>query len=585
MEKEIIRVSFFDREDKKPITTYEAQKRENLLDLMRKAGVHINATCKGAGTCGKCRVVVGEKETLACQTFCEKSIDVYVDKKNEMKIMLDMQEREFVFDPIVKKANVKIEEATLERSFDDEFAVCKSLCLKNLTVPQCVLQKLPQTLRKNKYEVSLIYDSINNTLLDIEEKNDNDIYALVCDLGTTTVACKMYSLTTGEEVSKYAALNKQDLYGHDVMSRIHHCYTDAGLSELRGLAYQTINEIIETMLKRTGITKERIYSFTVTGNSTMLHFFLGVSVESLAVLPFTPAFKNVKFFSADNLSINKNALCYTTPIIGGFVGGDTVSCLLASGIFEKKETSMIVDIGTNGESAIITPSFMLASSSPAGPAFEGAEIKHGMRGTEGAIEYVSYNGEDIEIKVIGGVKPIGICGSGLIDAVAAMIEAGVLEETGELISQSKLSQSVSGKIKMRVSEIEGSPIFKLTEYIHITQKDIRAFQLAKGAVASIMELLIKEANVAISEIDKIYIAGAFGNYIRIESAIKIGLIPKVGKEKVVFIGNAALNGAMMACLSRKCFDCMLKISNETKNMEFGGTPTFQMVFADCLMLE
>ena len=590
MEKEIVQVSFFYKNSLEKISSHEVNKGDNLLDVLQKHNIPITVSCSGNGTCGKCGVYINNSNepVLSCKTICSENINVYIDKNEEMKILSDAQNVSFDFSPLVKKVDVEIEKPTLENSFDIEKSIRMALDNENIIIPIDILSNCISIIRESNNKISVTYNILENKIIDIKKINNEPIYAFVFDLGTTTTVGKLYNLLDGAEISHASTLNKQDIFGHDVMSRISYsCKDDESIAKLKQAAIMTINEIIEKSLEKVlplNIKNDDIHLFAITGNTTMLHLFLGVDATTLSEMPFVPVFSDPKIFKADKINVNKNALCYTMPIIGGFVGGDTVSCILASNMINCKKINIIVDIGTNGEIAIGNNNFILSSSAPAGPAFEGAEIEFGMRGTNGAIEYVSYDEKtkDINIKTIGNITPIGICGSGLIDIISSILDIGVVSETGQLYSLDDAPSNLSDKIKNRLKTVDGINRFILTDKIYLTQKDIREFQLAKAAILSIIRLLMESANVDYKDIDKIYIAGAFGNYIRIESALNIELIPKEFEGKIESIGNAALTGTMMGALSKVSYNDIIKIKSIAKNMEYGGSSKFQTVFAESL---
>jgi len=446
--------------------------------------------------------------------------------------------------------------------------------------------------------------------LDVWEKYKDageKIFGLAVDIGTTTVVVKLLNMKDGRCLATQAELNPQTRYGDDVISRIAYAQSDDKSAELHKAITDCINKLIGRLCKQAHIDGEHIYEVCVVGNTTMNHIFLKFPVAQLGQAPY-------KAFSVEaherrpnelGLSINPAGNIYTVENIAGFVGSDITAVALAAGIDSADEMTLIVDIGTNGEIVLGTgdplrrgrtaANKLYAASCAAGPALEGARISCGSRASEGTIEAVIVNDDDIDLDVIGSQPPRSICGSGLIDAVAVLLELSIIDRTGRFTEAEKLKGSVSSAILSRITKQKGQPAFVLAlnqttslgsglaDKVILTQQDIREVQLAKAAIRTGIKLLQKKNGVSDDDIRHIYLAGAFGNYIRAESALRIGLLPNVPAERIHFIGNAACSGAQMILLNSAQRAEAKQLAHKIKYIEIAHEPEFQDVFADSMM--
>jgi len=419
---------------------------------------------------------------------------------------------------------------------------------------------------------------------DFEKKYESSGYGLAFDVGTTTVVGILVNLSTGEPMYSKAEANPQVLHGADVISRIAFAGESAeNLSLLQSETIGCLNDITGELVKISGISANNINEVVIVCNTAMSHIIAGVDPKPLAVAPFTPAFFDLEPISADKfgININRSAKVELLPIIAGHVGSDITAGFTASGIIEKKGSHLYIDVGTNGEIVLSVDGAGVTCSTAAGPAFEGASIYQGMRAAEGAIERVDISGHDVSISVVGGKTPVGICGSGILDAVSEAYKAGLIEKTGRLITaDNALDKGVSAELAGRLREGKTGREFVLAfaengDDVVLTQKDIREVQLSKGAIRAGIKLLLDELNTLEHDLHNIYIAGAFGNRIRTESAVGIGLIPDVGRDKVLYIGNAASIGACMALLSPRAREEMKKTAKKVRHVELAAKPSFQ----------
>ena len=501
---------------------YEGKPQVSILECAAAVGVNIDGNCSGKGTCGKCRVLVekadGSKERLlACMTEPEDGMIVTLPEA----------------------------ESTAQRK-------------KKLVV-------LPEGFIPDKREG----------------------YGVSVDIGTTTVVVMLWNLETGEMVDINAFTNPQGTYGADVISRIQFTIEkEGGLQKLHSLVIDAIRKEIEDFMSKHGITEDELREYVIAGNTTMSHLFLGVDPGSLAVAPFSPAFTGAKEKTAAEMGLAGGDKCKVklVPNIAGHVGSDITVGIITTDLMDKDKGHLFIDIGTNGEIVFSGNGVIACCSTAAGPAFEGSSIEKGMRAASGAIERVDISDDGIAIEVIGGVEPIGICGSGIIDCIGEMVRTGIIDKTGKLLSPEKLrKKGISENIISSIIEESGAYSLLLYksdsgEDISISQKDVREVQLAKAAISAGIYTLMNFAGMKEDEIEKISIAGAFGSYIRKESAINCGLIPKVSNDKIFSLGNSAGIGASMALLSEASFEETVKISGEIEHIDLATRDDFQEIY-------
>jgi uncharacterized 2Fe-2S/4Fe-4S cluster protein (DUF4445 family) len=397
---------------------------------------------------------------------------------------------------------------------------------------------------------------------------------LALDIGTTTVVGALLDLRSGEELAALSVANPQSVHGADLMSRLSYALqAPEHPNELRGLLIGAVNQMVDRLCARARARTDEVVCASVCGNSAMHHLFLGLSVEDLAVAPYVPTTREPLETPAAGLGLRLGlgAVVYTLPLIAGFVGADAVAAGLAAGIDQGEGTSLVVDIGTNGEMLLRHRGQVYACSAPAGPAFEGGEIYQGMRAGPGAIERVDFDGADLQVGVIRGAEVRGICGSGLLDAVAALLAGGVLDPMGRMRPE--------GPLAGRVHDGPHGRTVRLLEDVVLTQKDVRQLQLAKGAIRSGIDLLMRETG---AEPETILLAGAFGNYLRRESAIAIGLLPPGPVDRVVPVGNAAAMGAKLALLTRSGRERAERLARSALHVELATHPLFEEIFLDAL---
>lgn len=411
--------------------------------------------------------------------------------------------------------------------------------------------------------VALLEDSASEILTDsfVEDENIDPVksgYLLAIDIGTTTLAGCLLNGETGEELAAEGMLNPQTAYGADVISRIRYAQDDGdGLTaEVRA----ALNAMTDKLCVKAGISAAEIGTVSVVGNPAMQQLFLGISTKNLSEITFAPVLTKTEIAdAAPYLSTCVNARMLIVPDISGYIGADTVGCVLATGMDRKDGNSLLVDIGTNGEMVLRSGERMAACSTAAGPALEGANIRFGMRAREGAIDHVRLENGSFRCSVIGGGEAEGICGSGLIDAVTAALDAGLINERGRILNEEH--------------------VLWLTDRVYLTQEDIRQVQMAKGAIAAGIELLASHLEIGLREIDRVLLAGAFGSYLDPASACRIGLLPSELAGKIKAVGNAALGGAKMLACNRKELERSQELTKRIEFVELANVPVFPRCFA------
>ena len=596
--------------------TVTVEKGTNLLEAAALAGVAVEGNCGGKGTCGKCKVrllqkspatptgverkLLSEEElaggwALACQRVAETDMDVEVPEQSDAfrrKILLSEDDREIAVEPAVNKIELTLVPPTVEDQTPDLERLLGGLPGEHrIALSRRLLSELPQILRHEKFTVTAVL--AEKGLIAVEPgRTGSRLYGVAFDIGTTTIMGSLHDLNSGKTLSLRAATNPQNIYGADVISRITYAAeSPEGLARMQGKVVEALNEIIRGLAAEAGIEKEQIYEATAVGNTTMSHLFLGINPAYLAPAPFIPAYRRpVRVEAAEiGLSINPGGEVVVLPNIAGYVGSDTVGVILATALDQRRRCCAVIDIGTNGELALATGGRILTCSTAAGPAFEGAQIKQGMRAADGAIEAVRIVNGEIQLEVIGNSVPQGICGSGLIDAAAALLKAGVIEPSGRMVDPETTGAHLPPSLRSRLRRGKGGFGFILAgegeKEVVLTQSDLRELQLAKGALYAGLQILLQEAGLTRDDLDEVLLAGAFGSYIRKESAREIGLLPGIPLEKITPVGNAAGRGARAALISRTERARAFALPEQIEHVELSARLDFQKAFIDALSFE
>ncbi len=583
-----------------------AEHGQNLLEILRRAKILVNSPCNGNGTCGKCKVkilsgylpeaslnevkVLGanikDGYRLSCHYVVQADAEIALDKDNsQAQIVTEGKQRAVEFLPIVTKENIILEKPSLNCQIADfERVLAHSLTMN--TPNMCLIRALPELIRKNDYNITLI--KMGNELLGLETGDTSkELYGVAVDIGTTTIASYLIDLSNGQRICVQSGLNPQKVYGADVISRIKYTNENpAGSEEMQVLLINEINNSIEAMCYKAGISKSKIYAIALVGNTTMMHFLIKVSAKNIATAPFIPVITSMLKLNATELGIDINSfgIACVFPSVSAYIGADSVAAVLSTGMHQQEEIALLIDIGTNGEIVLGNKDALYACSSAAGPAFEGANIRNGMGSVIGAINSISLK-TGIDYTTIGNAEPVGICGTGIVDAVAQMLDIGLIDETGRIDEDWETTTLDQACIADNISVINNMNAFVICGDIAITQKDIRELQNAKAAIAAGINVLIKQAGISFSDINNVYLAGGFGTYINIESALKIGLIPIELRGKIESVGNAAGQGAVEGLISQDSINQTYEISKKIKYIELSSSKDFNDLYIDCMMFE
>jgi len=554
----------------------EAESGENLLEILQKAGVQIEAECGGQGICETCAAIlldgVCEIEGRKVEEGIIKTCQAAVCGDARLKItdyrpysggkdysVLPLEELHFTvpgeFSPLTKIKTFKLDEPTLEANESDWGRLTRAAGLRENTICSLsVLQRLPQAVRAEDGRVSLIISgkSGEERIIDIRAGDRVRNYGIACDIGTTTIALHLVDLADGSIVTTVSDYNGQILCGADVISRIIYAGRQDRLAELRKKAVDTVNNLINRTVTDRNIRREEIMAVVFAGNTTMAHLFLGIAPGNIRLSPYVPAVKNLPILCAGelNLAVNPQALVYIAPAVGSYVGGDITAGVSAVELLEHKGgVRLFIDVGTNGELVLIGDKWMIGCACSAGPAFEGAGISCGMRAAEGAVEGVKIEAEKekIDLRIIGSGKAKGICGSGLIELTAELFRNGIIARDGKFTEKS-FNQRIKGEggrkrfCLLTEKENPGGGDISFSEH------DIANIIRAKAAIFSAILFLLKMTKLTFTEIEKFYIAGGFGRSLNIARAQEIGMLPLIPEEKFVYLGNSSLTGAYYALL-------------------------------------
>lgn len=577
------------------------QKKEITVDggtvaaACEKAGFPLNLVCGGNGTCGKCTVNIKYntkqeiQKVLACQTNITEDTTIYLEKSDyvqkasvltksvplELELRPSISKKYLTKEEIVEKLkkdgtffqrDIKLQgmpsqntNATNTQDIQSSNTNFQNINFGGNPIPISVMQKFA-TLNtdRNFSGCTLVY--FEEQIIGIEAGDTTThCYGAAADIGTTTVALYIYNLNTGELVTTKSALNKQTIYGADVIARNASVRENPEmLLKMREAIVDTLNEMFTEVVSEHPDLKDSIYHVVLCGNSTMQHLFYGLNPYYLGISPFANIIKEAIITPGKETGLlcNADAVIEFLPLLGGFVGADTTSVLLT--LTREKKKYLMIDLGTNGELAVGSfPDFFVASTA-CGPALEGGNIACGMRGTTGAIEKISLKNNRLTYKVIGDTAPKGLCGSAIIDAVAELRRVGLIDETGTLLGPDEYRRMnpFSPLVKHLHEAEEYNMAFYFTEGsedkppVYISQKDIRQIQLAKSSIYSGCIALLEEANVSLEQVDALVLAGAFGNYIDIDNALALGLLPDIPRKKIISIGNGAGQGVQTLLLDK-----------------------------------
>ena len=578
----------------------------SVFDAASWNGIAIDSTCGGHGTCKKCKVQITEGIVpisrldirafsqeelkngwrLACVARATENLAITVPAMTTRpKAATVGVGRQVILRPAVQKRYLELTEPTLHDQRPDIQRVKDSIDDLEVNVDFEVLQKLPTILRKNNFKVTAVV--VDDLLIDIEPGDTTDKrFAIAYDLGTTTVVATLLDLNSGTPVAVKSMLNMQQPFGADVISRISATMLDENaLERLRIAAQSTLSELTNEVIKEAGISHNNVYEIAIAGNATMVQLVLGVDPEPVGVAPFITASQNWPVLNAKEfgVKIHPGARAYTFPSFGAYVGGDIVAGVLASGMDRDKRVRLFIDVGTNCEIVLSDGNKIITTAAPAGPAFEAASIKCGMRAADGAIEVVKITKDGVSLQVIGDVEPQGMCGSGLVDAVAELAKIGVLDQSGRFVTQEVLEKEFP-KLSARLINLETNEKAFLLHgdkddpLVYLTQRDVRELQFAKASIATGWRLLMEQLKLNDEDIQQVLLAGSFGSYLSPASAIQIGLVPKIPVMRIVSAGNVAGEGAKMVLLSQPERNGATALLNEVEYVELSDRADFNDKF-------
>jgi len=607
---------------------------ENLLDAARRGNIFLDLTCNGNRTCGKCllKIIKGSVDTakthllsqeecdqgyvLACNSRIKEDLTIESPRLGKtdlhtMKIESMTEEKDeailkkaiqiavrnnMKFNSGVKKDYLELDLPSLDDNVSDWDRIRryfdKELGYPDLNCRLSILQKIPKVLREGNFKVTLTYRTDNpkhTEIINVESGNTcARLYGVAIDVGTTSIAALLVNLLDGRIIGSASAGNEQIKFGADVINRIVHSTRKNGLEELqKALVEDTLNPVLNKMYKEAQVEKNEIASMVVAGNTTMTHLFLGVYPDYLRKEPYIPCFTDLPVFKVSDLGLDGNldAPVYILPSVANYVGGDITGGVLASGLWDTEENTLLIDLGTNGEIVFGNKDFLLTCACSAGPAFEGGGLSCGMRAAVGAIEKVSIDRNTLQpiICTIQDSKPLGICGSGIIDAVAEMFLTGVIDSRGRINKNMKSSRIRFDEYDIGEYVLASKEEWQIQKDITITEIDLENIIRAKGAVYSAVAVLLSSLGYDFS-IDKIIIAGGIGNNIDISNAITIGLFPDIPVSQYEFIGNSSLTGCYLALTSHDCAYKIYEISMQMTYIELSTNPDYMNEFVSACFL-
>jgi uncharacterized 2Fe-2S/4Fe-4S cluster protein (DUF4445 family) len=584
-----------------------------LFDAASWNGIAIDSTCGGHGTCKKCRVKILEGNApaspldarafspdelragwrLACrvQTAADLRVEVppLVTRPKAATVGVG---RQVILRPAAQKRYLELDEPSLADQQTDIERVLAGVDDLELRVELAVLRTVGRVLRAADYKVTAVI--VDEVLIAVQPGDTTStLYGIAFDLGTTTVVATLLDLTTGTPLAVASMLSKQQPFGADVITRISSIMMDpAAMDRLTGLAHETLRELTADICTEAGVDPADVLEVAIAGNSTMTHIALGIDPEPLGVAPFIMSTRHFPEILAHDLglAVHPRARAVVFPSFGAYVGGDITAGLLASGMDRDSRTRLFIDIGTNCEIVLGNSEWLLATAAPAGPAFEGAAIRCGMRAADGAIEVVTMTTDSLDLKVIGDAAPAGLCGSGLVDAVASLVSLGLLDPSGRLVSEEQAAQIAPG-LAPRLTRLGAERILVLhwlgepgdaEHSIYLSQRDIRELQFAKAAIATGWNILLEEAGLQPSDIRQVLLAGSFGSYLSPANAIRLGLVPDLPVLRVVSAGNVAGEGAKMVLLSMRERAGALALLEEVRYVELSDRADFNDRFVEQL---
>ncbi|HEY0360846.1 MAG TPA: ASKHA domain-containing protein [Solirubrobacteraceae bacterium] len=584
-----------------------------IFDAASWNGIAIDSTCGGHGTCRKCKVQVLRGHApispldprafstqelhdgwrLACRAPAREDLVVSVPPlQTRPKAALVGVGRHVILRPAVVKRYVELEEPTMEDQRSDVQRLLDAIDDLEPHIPLEVVRKLGGVLRSSAFKVTAVV--VDEEMIDVEPGDTTGArHALAFDLGTTTVVATLLDLESGQPLAVQSLLNAQQPFGGDVITRISATMMDPdALDTLRSRAHETLAALASEVCEEAGIAPEQVYEITVCGNATMMHLALGIDPEPLSMAPFTVTTHELPETLASDfgVGVHPRAPAFVFPSLGAYVGGDIVAGMLATGLTRDRRIRLFIDVGTNSEIALGCEERVLATAAPAGPAFEAAQIRCGMRAAEGAIEGIRIADDGVELQVIADAEPVGLCGSGLVDCVAELVRSGLLDHSGRFIPDEDAAERLPA-LAPRLTKIGEERVFVMhwrgddpAESIFLSQRDVRELQFAKASIATGWKILLREYGIEPGDIQQVLLAGSFGAYLSPASAVRIGLVPRLALPRIVSAGNVAGEGAKIVALSHRERAEARSIVREVQYVELSGRADFNDLFVDELAL-
>ena len=606
--------------------TVEVSKGTTVLDAAHKADIYINSICGGDGICGKCKVIldkgnidatpttnlkreeIQENYILACGSKVVDNLQILIPTESRLegsKILSDDDAKRFVsvltddegssrfnLDPLTRRIFIELDKPSMDDNVADHerlyFAISNETNteLETMQTGYRVLKNIPDVLRENSWKVNVTIGTRGkiSEVIEVQPGNNKvENLGIAVDVGTTTIVAHLIDLNSFKPIDSEATYNSQMKYGEDYIQRIIYSMQNNALEEMQNSVVNDINGLINILVKNNLKNLHDITAVVCSGNTAMTHFLLALDPSNIRKEPYIPSANNIPVIRAAEvgIAINKRGLLYILPSVAAFVGSDITAGILAIGLYEKDELSLFIDIGTNGEVVVGNKEWMMCCSASAGPSFEGSDISHGMRAAKGAIEKlsISKNGGNfnIEYKTIDNVRARGICGSGLLDCVAHLVRNGIIDRTGKFqkgLDSDRVRETDDG-LEFVIVKKEDSDINK---DIVITQADISNLIRSKAAIYAAVSTLLKSMEMSINDIEKVYIAGGFGNYLDVRSAITIGMLPDMDSSKIKFAGNTSVAGSKLALLSKEAFEAAKGVASSMTYFDLMGNNKFMDEF-------
>jgi uncharacterized 2Fe-2S/4Fe-4S cluster protein (DUF4445 family) len=582
-----------------------------IFDAASWNGIAIDSTCGGHGTCKKCKVRIVEGDVpvgrvdprafspdelragwrLACRASAGEDLVVEVPPlQTRPKAALVGVGRHVILRPSVQKRYLELDEPSMEDQRSDVQRLLDAIDDLEPSVDLDVARTLGRIMRGAHFKVTAVV--CDETLVAVEPGDTTGRrYAIAFDLGTTTVVATLLDLETGTPAAVRSMLNRQQPYGADVISRVSATMMDPeALGALQARASETLQQLADEVCDEAGVDPAEVYEMVICGNVTMTQIALGIDPEPLSMAPFiVTAHELPPARAADfGVRLHPRAPAFVYPSLGAYVGGDIVAGLLATGLTRDRRVRLFIDVGTNSEIALGSVERVVATAAPAGPAFEAAQIRCGMRAAEGAVEGVKIVGDEFRLQVIGDAEPVGMCGSGLVDCVSELVHAGLLDRSGRFVDEEAAAELHPG-LAPRLTKIGEERVFVMhwrgedpANAVYLSQRDVRELQFAKASIATGWQILLSELGLEASDITQVLLAGSFGAYLSPVSAVRIGLVPRIALPRIVSAGNVAGEGAKMAALSLRERAEARSILDEVEYVELSGRADFNDAFIDQL---